>query len=199
MKTPQALESVIDSLKKLPGVGPKAAQRMAFHLMQHDKGAAQDIAEALINALSRVRHCDRCNNFSEQPVCDLCQSVNRDESVICVVEMPSDVQSIEQTQSFKGHYFVLLGRLSPLDGVGPKEIGLDRLITRASEDVVKEVIVATNFTNEGEATAHYISEKLIPLGLSVTRLSRGVPAGGEIEYVDIGTLAQSIIERKSAD
>jgi recombination protein RecR len=199
MKTPQALESVIDSLKKLPGVGPKAAQRMAFHLMQHDKGAAQDIAEALINALSRVRHCDRCNNFSEQPVCDLCQSANRDESVICVVEMPSDVQSIEQTQSFKGHYFVLLGRLSPLDGVGPKEIGLDRLITRASEDVVKEVIVATNFTNEGEATAHYISEKLIPLGLSVTRLSRGVPAGGEIEYVDIGTLAQSIIERKSAD
>jgi recombination protein RecR len=199
MKTPQALETVIESLKKLPGVGPKAAQRMAFHLMQHDKGAAQDIAEALINALSRVRHCDRCNNFSEQPVCDLCQSANRDESVICVVEMPSDVQSIEQTQSFKGHYFVLLGRLSPLDGVGPKEIGLDRLITRASEDVVKEVIVATNFTNEGEATAHYISEKLIPLGLSVTRLSRGVPAGGEIEYVDIGTLAQSIIERKSAD
>ena len=172
---------------------------MAFHLMQHDKGAAQDIAEALINALSRVRHCDRCNNFSEQPVCDLCQSANRDESVICVVEMPSDVQSIEQTQSFKGHYFVLLGRLSPLDGVGPKEIGLDRLIARASEDVVKEVIVATNFTNEGEATAHYISEKLSPLGLSVTRLSRGVPAGGEIEYVDIGTLAQSIIERKSAD
>jgi len=113
--------------------------------------------------------------------------------------MPSDVQSIEQTQSFKGHYFVLLGRLSPLDGVGPKEIGLDRLITRASDDVVKEVIVATNFTHEGEATAHYISEKLIPLGLNVTRLSRGVPAGGEIEYVDIGTLAQSIIERKSAD
>jgi len=199
MKTPQALESVIDALKKLPGVGPKAAQRMAFHLMQHDKGAAQDIAEALVNALSRVRHCERCNNFSEQPVCDLCHSSNRDESVICVVEMPSDVQSIEQTQSFKGHYFVLLGRLSPLDGVGPKEIGLDRLITRASEDVVKEVIVATNFTNEGEATAHYISEKLIPLGLNVTRLSRGVPAGGEIEYVDIGTLAQSIIERKSAD
>ncbi|MDC1312195.1 recombination mediator RecR [Burkholderiales bacterium] len=199
MKTPQALESVIDSLKKLPGVGPKAAQRMAFHLMQHDKEAAQDIAEALINALGRVRHCDRCNNFSEQPVCDLCQSANRDESVICVVEMPSDVQSIEQTQSFKGQYFVLLGRLSPLDGVGPKEIGLDRLIARASEDEVKEVIVATNFTNEGEATAHYISEKLIPLGLKVTRLSRGVPAGGEIEYVDIGTLAQSIIERKSAD
>ncbi|MBA4740842.1 MAG: recombination protein RecR [Burkholderiales bacterium] len=199
MKTPQALESVIDSLKKLPGVGPKAAQRMAFHLMQHDKEGAQNIAEALINALGRVRHCERCNNFSEQPVCDLCQSMKRDDSVICVVEMPSDVQSIEQTQSFKGHYFVLLGRLSPLDGVGPKEIGLDRLIARASEDVVKEVIVATNFTNEGEATAHYISEKLIPLGLTVTRLSRGVPAGGEIEYVDIGTLAQSIIERKSAD
>tara|TARA_E500000331_G_scaffold282854_4_gene276639 strand:- start:24177 stop:24776 length:600 start_codon:yes stop_codon:yes gene_type:complete len=199
VKTPQALESVIDSLKKLPGVGPKAAQRMAFHLMQHDKEGAQNIAEALINALGRVRHCERCNNFSEQPVCDLCQSMKRDDSVICVVEMPSDVQSIEQTQSFKGHYFVLLGRLSPLDGVGPKEIGLDRLIARASEDVVKEVIVATNFTNEGEATAHYISEKLIPLGLTVTRLSRGVPAGGEIEYVDIGTLAQSIIERKSAD
>ena len=125
--------------------------------------------------------------------------MNRDDSVVCVVEMPSDVQSIEQTQSFKGRYFVLLGRLSPLDGVGPKEIGLDRLIARASDGVVKEVIVATNFTNEGEATAHYIGEKLMSLGLTVTRLSRGVPAGGEIEYVDIGTLAQSIIERKSVD
>ena len=125
--------------------------------------------------------------------------MNRDDSVVCVVEMPSDVQSIEQTQSFKGRYFVLLGRLSPLDGVGPKEIGLDRLIARASDGVVKEVIVATNFTNEGEATAHYIGEKLMSLGLTVTRLSRGVPAGGEIEYVDICTLAQSIIERKSVD
>ena len=125
--------------------------------------------------------------------------MNRDDSVVCVVEMPSDVQSIEQTQSFKGRYFVLLGRLSPLDGVGPKEIGLDRLIARASDGVVKEVIVATNFTNEGEATAHYIGEKLMSLGLTVTRLSRGVPAGGEIEYVDIGTLAQSIIERKLVD
>ncbi len=199
MKTPQALEAVIDALKKLPGVGPKAAQRMAFHLMQHDKDAAHDIAEALINALSHVGHCERCNNFSEQEVCNLCQSANRDDSVMCVVEMPSDVQSIEQTQSFRGRYFVLLGRLSPLDGVGPKEIGLDRLISRVSDGVVKEVIVATNFTNEGEATAHYISEKLVPLDLTVTRLSRGVPAGGEIEYVDIGTLAQSIIERKSAD
>ena len=199
MKTPKALEAVIDALRKLPGVGPKAAQRMAFYLMQHDKTAAQDIAEALITALGRVRHCERCNNFSEQPVCELCLSANRNDTVVCVVEMPSDVQSIEQTQSFKGRYFVLLGRLSPLDGVGPKEIGLDRLIARASDGVVKEVIVATNFTNEGEATAHYIGEKLMSLGLTVTRLSRGVPAGGEIEYVDIGTLAQSIIERKSVD
>ena len=199
MKTPKALEAVIDALRKLPGVGPKAAQRMAFYLMQHDKTAAQDIAEALITALRRVRHCERCNNFSEQPVCELCLSANRNDTVVCVVEMPSDVQSIEQTQSFKGRYFVLLGRLSPLDGVGPKEIGLDRLIARASDGIVKEVIVATNFTNEGEATAHYIGEKLMPLGLKVTRLSRGVPAGGEIEYVDIGTLAQSIIERKTVD
>mgnify|MGYP006426253193 FL=1 len=137
MKTPQALEAVIDALKKLPGVGPKAAQRMAFHLMQHDKDAAHDIAEALINALSHVGHCERCNNFSEQEVCNLCQSTNRDDSVMCVVEMPSDVQSIEQTQSFRGRYFVLLGRLSPLDGVGPKEIGLDRLISRVSDGVVK--------------------------------------------------------------
>ena len=199
MKTPKALEAVIDALRKLPGVGPKAAQRMAFYLMQHDKTAAQDIAEALITALGRVRHCERCNNFSEQPVCELCLSANRNDTVVCVVEMPSDVQSIEQTQSFKGRYFVLLGRLSPLDGVGPKEIGLDRLIARASDGIVKEVIVATNFTNEGEATAHYIGEKLMPLGLKVTRLSRGVPAVGEIEYVDIGTLAQSIIERKTVD
>ena len=187
MKTPKALEAVVESLKKLPGVGPKAAQRMAFHLMQYDKAAAQDIAESLINALGQVKHCQRCNDFTEQDVCELCASKSRDESIVCVVEMPSDVQSIEQTGSFKGQYFVLLGRLSPLDGVGPKDIGLDRLVERARDGLVKEVIVATNFTNEGEATAHYISERLIPMGLTVSRLSRGVPVGGEIEYVDLGT------------
>jgi recombination protein RecR len=196
MKTPKALEAVVESLKKLPGVGPKAAQRMAFHLMQYDKAAAQDIAESLINALGQVKHCQRCNDFTEQDVCELCASKSRDESIVCVVEMPSDVQSIEQTGSFKGQYFVLLGRLSPLDGVGPKDIGLDRLVERARDGLVKEVIVATNFTNEGEATAHYISERLIPMGLTVSRLSRGVPVGGEIEYVDLGTLSQSLIERK---
>jgi len=196
MKTPKALEAVVESLKKLPGVGPKAAQRMAFHLMQYDKAAAQDIAESLINALGQVKHCQRCNDFTEQDVCELCASKSRDESIVCVVEMPSDVQSIEQTGSFKGQYFVLLGRLSPLDGVGPKDIGLDRLVERARDGLVKEVIVATNFTNEGEATAHYISERLIPMGLRVSRLSRGVPVGGEIEYVDLGTLSQSLIERK---
>jgi len=196
MRTPKALEAVVESLKKLPGVGPKAAQRMAFHLMQYDKAAAQDIAESLINALGQVKHCQRCNDFTEQDVCELCASKSRDESIVCVVEMPSDVQSIEQTGSFKGQYFVLLGRLSPLDGVGPKDIGLDRLVERARDGLVKEVIVATNFTNEGEATAHYISERLIPMGLTVSRLSRGVPVGGEIEYVDLGTLSQSLIERK---
>ena len=196
MRTPKALEAVVESLKKLPGVGPKAAQRMAFHLMQYDKTAAQDIAESLINALGHVKHCQRCNDFTEQDVCELCASKSRDESIVCVVEMPSDVQSIEQTGSFKGQYFVLLGRLSPLDGVGPKDIGLDRLVERARDGLVKEVIVATNFTNEGEATAHYISERLIPIGLTVSRLSRGVPVGGEIEYVDLGTLSQSLIERK---
>ena len=196
MRTPKALEAVVESLKKLPGVGPKAAQRMAFHLMQYDKVAAQDIAESLINALGNVKHCQRCNDFTEQDVCELCASKSRDESIVCVVEMPSDVQSIEQTGSFKGQYFVLLGRLSPLDGVGPKDIGLDRLVERARDGLVKEVIVATNFTNEGEATAHYISERLIPMGLTVSRLSRGVPVGGEIEYVDLGTLSQSLIERK---
>ena len=196
MRTPKALESVVESLKKLPGVGPKAAQRMAFHLMQYDKAAAQDIAESLINALGNVKHCRRCNDFTEQDVCELCSSKSRDESIVCVVEMPSDVQSIEQTGSFKGQYFVLLGRLSPLDGVGPKDIGLDRLVERARDGLVKEVIVATNFTNEGEATAHYISERLNPMGLTVSRLSRGVPVGGEIEYVDLGTLSQSLIERK---
>ena len=196
MRTPKALEAVVESLKKLPGVGPKAAQRMAFHLMQYDKAAAQDIAESLINALGHVKHCQRCNDFTEQDVCELCASTSRDESIVCVVEMPSDVQSIEQTGSFKGQYFVLLGRLSPLDGVGPRDIGLDRLVERARDGLVKEVIVATNFTNEGEATAHYISERLIPMGLTVSRLSRGVPVGGEIEYVDLGTLSQSLIERK---
>jgi len=196
MRTPKALEAVVESLKKLPGVGPKAAQRMAFHLMQYDKAAAQDIAESLINALGHVKHCQRCNDFTEQDVCELCASKSRDESIVCVVEMPSDVRSIEQTGSFKGQYFVLLGRLSPLDGVGPRDIGLDRLVERARDGLVKEVIVATNFTNEGEATAHYISERLIPMGLTVSRLSRGVPVGGEIEYVDLGTLSQSLIERK---
>lgn len=197
MQTPKSLDDLMEALKRLPGVGPKAAQRMAFYLMQYDKKAAQDIAQALISALGTIRHCSSCNNFSEQEICDLCSSGKRDGGVMCVVEMPSDVQTIEQTKSFRGRYFVLLGRLSPLDGIGPKEIGLDRLVKRANDGIVKEVIVATNFTNEGEATAHYIGEKLQPLGIKVSRLSRGVPAGGEIEYVDLGTLTQSFIERKS--
>lgn len=191
------LNAVVDALKKLPGVGPKAAQRMAFYLLQYDKAAAQEICTSIETALETIRHCEQCNNFSESQFCDLCASGSRDSSLLCVVEMPSDVHSIEQTQMYRGKYFVLLGRLSPLDGIGPKEIGLDKLVKRASGGEVKEVVVATNFTTEGEATAHYVSEKLQKLGVKVSRLSRGVPVGGEIEHVDSGTLAQSFLDRKS--
>ena len=142
------LNAVVDALKKLPGVGPKAAQRMAFYLLQYDKAAAQEICTSIETALKTIRHCEQCNNFSEAQICDLCASGSRDSSLLCVVEMPSDVHSIEQTQMYRGKYFVLLGRLSPLDGIGPKEIGLDKLVKRASGGEVKEVVVATNFTTD---------------------------------------------------
>lgn len=189
----------MEALRRLPGVGPKSAQRMAYHLLQHDREGAQRIAKSLQDAIARVRHCDKCNNFAEEPLCELCSSARRDTSVLCVVEMPGDVAMMEQAQAYRGLYFVLLGRLSPLDGIGPKEINLDRLVKRATDGQVKEVIIATNFTVEGEATAHYIAELLTARGLKVTRIARGLPVGGELEHVDSGTLAQSVIERRPVD
>ncbi len=195
---PSALEELIEALRCLPGVGPKSAQRMAYHLLQHDRTGAQRLAETLRNALETVHRCTRCNNFSESEVCTLCSSPRRDPGLLCIVETPADLMMMEQTLAYQGHYFVLMGRLSPLDGVGPKEIGLERLLERATDGLVKEIVIATNFTNEGEATAHYVTEMLRERGLKVSRIARGVPVGGELEYVDIGTLAQAYYERRPA-
>jgi recombination protein RecR len=198
VKTPSTLEELIEALRCLPGVGPKSAQRMAFHLLQRDHQGAQRLGRALDQALARVRHCERCNNFTEQSVCDLCSSSRRDQASLCVVESPADLLMMEQAQVYDGMYFVLMGRLSPLDGVGPKDIHLDRLVKRALDGIVRETILATNFTVEGEATAHYIGELLGPRGMKVSRIARGLPVGGELEHVDSGTLAQAMIERRPA-
>jgi recombination protein RecR len=196
MKTPSSLEELIEALRCLPGVGPKSAQRMAFHLLQRDHPGAKRLGNALEQAVSLVRHCERCNNFTEEPVCELCRSSRRDHALLCVVETPADLLMMEQAQVYNGHYFVLMGRLSPLDGIGPKDIHLDRLVKRALDGTVAETILATNFTVEGEATAHYIGELLTPRGMKVTRIARGLPVGGELEHVDSGTLAQAVIERR---
>jgi recombination protein RecR len=191
-----SLDELAAALRCLPGVGPKAAQRMALHLMQHDRQGAARLAMALAHAGDAVRHCERCNTFTEDSVCALCRSTKRDEALLCVVETPADLAMVEHTHAYQGLYFVLMGRLSPLDGIGPREIGLDRLLKRASDGVVREVVLATNFTHEGEATAHSLGEMLRARGLAVSRLARGVPVGGELEYVDSGTLAQALRERR---
>ena len=198
MEKPAALDELIQSLRCLPGVGPKSAQRMAYHLLQRDPKGAERLSRSLGEALSRIRHCARCNTFTESEICALCSSPRRDASLLCVVESPGDLLMMEQSQSYSGLYFVLMGRLSPLDGIGPREIHLDRLVKRAEDDAVKELILATNFTVEGEATAHYISELFAGKGLKVTRIARGLPVGGELEHVDSGTLAQAVLERRPA-
>lgn len=197
MKPPSSLEALVEALRCLPGVGPKSAQRMAYHLLQRDRAGASRLGASLEQAVANIQHCEKCNNFTEVQLCELCSSARRDSGLLCVVEMPSDVAMMEQAQAYRGLYFVLLGRLSPLDGIGPKEINLDKLAKRAVDGLVKEVILATNFTVEGEATAHYIAEMLAARGLKVTRIARGLPVGGELEHVDSGTLAQSVIERRS--
>jgi recombination protein RecR len=198
MDKPAALDELIQSLRCLPGVGPKSAQRMAYHLVQRDPKGATRLAGALTEALTRIRHCARCNTFTESEICSLCASARRDSTLLCVVESPGDLLMMEQSQSYSGLYFVLMGRLSPLDGIGPHEIHLDRLARRAIDGEVKEVILATNFTVEGEATAHYISELLAGKGVRLTRIARGLPVGGELEHVDSGTLAQAVLERRPA-
>jgi recombination protein RecR len=196
MTTPSTLQELIESLRCLPGVGPKSAQRMAYHLLQRDRPGAARMAKGLSEALAVVRHCAKCNTFTEDEVCELCRSGRRDSAMLCVVETPADMLMMEQAQCYRGQYFVLMGRLSPLDGIGPREIHLDRLIRRAADGAVKEVVLATNFTVEGEATAHYIGELLRAKGLKVSRIARGLPVGGELENVDSGTLAQAVIERR---
>jgi len=196
VQTAKGLERLIEALRVLPGVGPRSAQRMAYHLLQHGRDGAALLAQALQGALERVRHCARCNNFTEDEICVLCRSPRRDGSLLCVVETPADLSMVEQTLSYSGLYFVLMGRLSPLDGIGPRDIGLDRLIGRATDGQVQEVILATNFTNEGEATAHYIAEMLRARGVRASRIARGVPLGGELEYVDIGTISQALLDRR---
>lgn len=197
MGPPSSLDALIQALRCLPGVGPKSAQRMAYHLLQRDQQGATRLADAMRSAVERVRHCAMCNTFTESEVCEICASLKRDRGVLCVVETPGDLLMMEQTQTYRGLYFVLMGRLSPLDGIGPREIHLERLVHRAMDGVVKEVILATNFTVEGEATAHYISELLGEQGIKVSRIARGLPVGGELEHVDSGTLAQALIERRS--
>ena len=193
---PSSLEELTAALRCLPGVGPKAAQRMSLHLLQHDQPGGMRLADALKKALTTIRHCEQCNTFTEDRLCSLCASAKRDPSLLCVVETPADLLMVEQTQAFSGLYFVLMGRLSPLDGVGPREIHVERLLKRAGDGVIREVVLATNFTIEGEATAHHLGELLRARGLAVSRLARGVPVGGELEYVDSGTLAQALRDRR---
>lgn len=192
----KGLERLIEALRVLPGVGPRSASRMAFHLLQHDRAGADELAQALSDALASVQRCAQCNNFSEEETCALCRSPRRDRTLLCVVETPADLAMVEQTLSYSGMYFVLMGRLSPLDGVGPRDIGLERLLARVAGGEVQEVILATNFTNEGEATAHYIAEMLRARNVRATRIARGVPLGGELEYVDAGTISQALLDRR---
>lgn len=191
-----SLEALIEALRGLPGVGPKAAQRMAYHLLQRNRVGAERLARALDAALTNVRHCLRCNNFTEAEICERCTSSHRDATQLCIVEMPVDLNSMEQTQAYRGLYYVLMGHLSPLDGVGPKELAFERLLARATDGVVREVILATNFTNEGEATAHYLAELLQARGIKVSRIARGLPVGGELEFSDAATVAQALRERR---
>jgi len=191
-----ALDALVDALRRLPGVGEKSARRMALHLLQHDRGGAQRLALSLQAAVANVRHCARCHTFTESEVCGICADGQRDVRLLCVVETPADQSAMERTGSYTGYYFVLMGRLSPLDGIGVHDIGLQALLNRAVEGGVEEVIVATNFTAEGEATAHAVSEALKTRGLRVTRLARGVPVGSELEYVDLGTIAHALVDRR---
>ncbi len=190
------LDTLIEALRVLPGIGPKSAQRMAYHLLQRDQSGAARLAGGIQAALARLRHCTKCNNFTESEICERCLAPGRDATQLCVVEMPTDLNMMEQTHSFHGLYYVLMGHLSPLDGIGPRELELGKLQARASDGVVREVILATNFTNEGEATAHYIAQMLSVQGLAVSRMARGLPVGGELEHTDLGTIAQALVERR---
>lgn len=192
------LEALKQALRRLPGVGPKSAQRMAFHLLERDREGARQIAHALTNAVERIIHCQRCNNLSESALCAICSSPKRDRTLLCIVESPSDLVSLEQSGVYQGLYFVLMGRLSPLDGVGPEEIGVARIEQLLAEGTIKEVVLATNLTVEGETTAHYLSDLIRARGVRTTRIAYGVPIGGELEYTDRNTLARALAGRREA-
>jgi recombination protein RecR len=193
---PEPLTALIEALRRLPGVGVRSARRMAYHLLQHDPQGADLLGRALGGAITRLRHCARCNTFTEEEICATCLSTRRDPSLLCIVETPADQNVIESSHGYRGLYYVLMGRVAPLEGIGPRELDFERVMKRACDGVVQEVILATNFTAEGETTAHFLSESLTERGLKVSRLARGVPAGSELEYVDAGTIAWALMERK---
>jgi recombination protein RecR len=194
-----AIENLIDALRALPGVGRKSAQRMTLHLLERDREGAGALAEALTVAIDKVGHCSRCRNFTELEVCEICIDSKRAQALVCVVETPADVLAVESSGSFRGVYFVLMGHLSPIDGIGPEEIGLDRLHQRVLDESVEEVILATNPTVEGEATAYYLTDLLVPEGIKVSRIAHGVPLGGELEFVDGSTLAHAFSGRRPVE
>lgn len=185
------ITQLIDALRCLPGVGPKSAQRMAMHLLEHDRERGQRLANAMASAIEHVGHCDDCRMLTETPTCDICSSAKREDSLLCIVEQPSDVLAVESSGTYRGKYFVLMGHLSPIDGVGPEELGIPALQHRVAQQTIEEVIIATNPTVEGEATAYYIAEQLKPRGIKITRIAHGVPLGGDLDLVDMGTLAHA--------
>lgn len=191
------IDQLIDALRILPGVGVKSAQRMALQLLEKDRGAARKLASAIDEAATKVGRCAQCRTLTEHDICDICSNPNRSDSQLCVVESPADLYAIEQAGGYRGKYFVLLGHLSPIDGVGPEQLGIDKLIERLQSNQVKELILATNLTVEGEATAHFIADKAKALGVQVSRIAYGVPMGGELEYVDGGTLNMALQSRKT--
>jgi len=193
------LEELVEGLRCLPGVGRKSAQRMALYLLERNRRGGEKLAQVLSDAMSRIEHCKQCKNFTESELCEICSNYKRDASVICVVESPADVLAIENSGAFEGHYFVLMGQLSPLDGIGPEELGLDTFETRLQSQQIREVILATSSTIEGEATAHYLRELIEKYQIPVTRIAQGVPIGGELECIDSGTLARSINERRKIE
>lgn len=197
MQISPLLENLIESLRCLPGVGPKSAQRMAYHLLQRNRSGGMNLAQALTAAMSEIGHCTHCRTFTEEEVCNICNNPRRQNSgLLCIVETPADILAIEQTGQFSGRYFVLMGHLSPLDGIGPREIGLDLLQQRLQNEPFQEVILATNPTVEGDATANYIAELCIRQGIKVSRIAHGIPVGGELEMVDGTTLSHSFIGRR---
>lgn len=191
------LNELITAFRCLPSVGPKSAQRMAFHLLERDRAGAQRLANSLLQAVDGIGHCQACRTLTEEALCNICKNEKRDASLLCVVETPADVLAVEQSGNYSGKYFVLLGHLSPIDGVGPEEIGIEHLVQRLQDDNVQELILATNTTVEGEATAHYVAEEAKRLGVNVSRIAHGVPMGGELEYVDGNTLAHALLSRRS--